>query len=125
MSDKSPLSAGDSTEYIDALLAFLGDRDPLDAFAATPDALRTAAKAVPEALLRTPEAPGKWSVIHVVQHLVVTEVLADADQLDHRLGYHVVPSHRSATFRSTKYWPTGVLILSISTARFPTMRGCR
>lgn len=73
MSDPSPLSAGDSTAYIDAMLAFLGDRDPLEVFAESPDALRAAAEAVPKALLRVPEAPGKWSVLNVVQHLAQVE----------------------------------------------------
>ena len=73
MSDKSPLSAGDNPAYIDSLLTFLGDRDPLQVFAETPDAVRRAVQAAPESILRTPEAPGKWSILDVVQHLAQVE----------------------------------------------------
>lgn len=74
MSNPSPLHAGDSQAYIDALLAFLGDRDPLEVFAETPDALRAAAEAVPESLRTIPEAPTKWSVLNVVQHFAHAEI---------------------------------------------------
>lgn len=43
MSESSPLSAGDSSAYIDALLAFLGDREPLAVLEEIPAALRGAA----------------------------------------------------------------------------------
>ena len=74
MSNQNPLHTGDSQAYIDALLAFLGDREPLEVFAETPDAPRAAAEAVPEALRTIPEAPGKWSVLDVVQHLGHAEI---------------------------------------------------
>jgi len=69
----NPLTRGDSPAYIDALLAHLGDRDPLEAFAATPAALREATAGLSDAALRTPEAPGKWSVIEVLKHLADVE----------------------------------------------------
>ncbi|MBI1318446.1 MAG: DUF664 domain-containing protein [Candidatus Hydrogenedens sp.] len=74
MSD-SPLNRGDSQAYIEALLAYLGDRNPLDAFAATPAALRQAVAGLDDAALRTLEAPGKWSVIEVVKHLADVEIV--------------------------------------------------
>lgn len=74
MPDPSPLSAGDNPDYITALLDFLGDRDPLAVFAETPDALRAAVKDIPGSHLRLPEAPGKWSVLDVAQHLGQAEV---------------------------------------------------
>ena len=40
MANGSALSAGDSRDYIAALLAYLGDRDPLEVFAETAEVLR-------------------------------------------------------------------------------------
>lgn len=74
MSDRSALSVGDSQAYIDALLEFLGDRQPLEVFGSTEAALRGAVKDIDDAALRTPEAPGKWCVIEVVKHLVDAEI---------------------------------------------------
>ena len=73
MPDSSALSAGDSPEYIVELLAYLGDRDPLEAFASTESALREAVEPIDEVTLRTPEAPDKWSIIDVVKHLADVE----------------------------------------------------
>lgn len=75
MSDSSALSAGDSPEYIDALLGYLGDRDPIEVFASTEKALREAVEPMDEAVLRTPEAPGKWSIIDVMKHLADVEIV--------------------------------------------------
>lgn len=61
--------------YVAALLDLLGDRDPLDTMARTPAALRDAVEDVPEAARRRPEAPGKWSVVEVVQHLADSELV--------------------------------------------------
>jgi uncharacterized damage-inducible protein DinB len=69
----SPLSRGDSQAYIEALLAYLGDRDPLDVFAETEAALREATAGLDDAALRTREAPDKWSVMDVVKHLADVE----------------------------------------------------
>lgn len=74
MSEPKALSAGSNPDSLDAMLAFLGDRDPLEVFAEMPDALRSAVKNVPADRLCTPEVPGKWSVLNVVQHLGQTEV---------------------------------------------------
>lgn len=74
MSDKTAEPSDDNPSYIDSLLAYLGDRDPLDAFAETPDALRAATTGLSDTQLQTPEAPDKWSVLNVVQHLGHTEL---------------------------------------------------
>lgn len=74
MTDKTPLSAGDSPDYIDSLLAYLGDQEPLDVFSRTPAALRAATVGLTNAQLTTPEAPGKWSVLNIVQHLGQAEI---------------------------------------------------
>jgi uncharacterized damage-inducible protein DinB len=75
MSDRSALSAGDSQGYIDALLEFLGDREPLEVFGSTEAALREAVKEIDDKTLRTSEAPGKWSIIEVVKHLADAEIM--------------------------------------------------
>ena len=63
-------------EYTKAILALLGDRGPIEVLSTTPAAVRnllaqTSAKAVD-----IPEAPGKWSVRMVVQHLADSDLVA-------------------------------------------------
>jgi hypothetical protein len=43
--------------------------------AATPEAVEQSVAGLDETRLRRPEAPGKWSVIEVVQHLADTELV--------------------------------------------------
>jgi hypothetical protein len=72
----TPIETPDATsaprEYRDALLALVGDRDPLDILAATPEAV--AALCAEAAAGRAP-APGAWSAADVVGHLVDVEVV--------------------------------------------------
>ncbi len=74
MTDTNTSSSGANSDAIENLLAYLGNRDPIDTFAETPDALRTATSGLSEGQLRTLEAPGKWSILNVVQHLGHTEL---------------------------------------------------
>ena len=55
--------------YTAAILDLLGTREPLPVLRETPDAVRRIVAAVSEAHLSQPEAPGKWSMRHVVVHL--------------------------------------------------------
>lgn len=64
-----------AAEYVAALLGLLGDRDPWRVQEAQPAALAEAVAGLDDAALRAPEAPGKWSVAQVVQHLADTEVV--------------------------------------------------
>jgi hypothetical protein len=61
--------------YIDSLFDALGTRDPLQVLADTPDALRMVTKGIGRHKLATPEAPGKWSLVQVVQHLADSEIV--------------------------------------------------
>jgi hypothetical protein len=67
----NPASAapGAAAAYIAGILGLLGDRDPMEVLKATPGALGRALHSLPAGLAGEPEAPGKWSVTHVLQHL--------------------------------------------------------
>ncbi len=79
---------GEAKEYTQAILELLGDRDPLEVLDELPGRVRDLVQAMTDEQLRTAEAPGKWSMLEVVQHLADSElvwayrlrvVLADAD----------------------------------------------
>ncbi len=61
--------------YIAATLDLLGDRDPLTVLRETPGWLRAVLDGHDDEALRTPEAPGKWSVAGVVCHLADAELV--------------------------------------------------
>ena len=60
--------------YAESLLALVGSRDPLDVQAELPGWIEQRTAALEDPTLRRREAPGKWSVIEVVQHLADTEL---------------------------------------------------
>jgi len=57
------------------LFAALGSRDPIEVMRGTPTALRHATAGLSDAQMSRPEAPGKWSVRHVIQHLADAELV--------------------------------------------------
>jgi len=61
--------------YVSSLLGVLGGRDPWEVQEAQVARLAEAVAGLDDAALRTPEAPGKWSVVEVVQHLADTELV--------------------------------------------------
>jgi hypothetical protein len=69
------LVAPAASPYVARVLGRLGDRDPFQVQEALAGSLRAAAAGLDDAELRRPEAPGKWSVIQVVQHLADTEMV--------------------------------------------------
>lgn len=61
--------------YVTAILALVGDRDPMEILTETPEAVAALVDGLDESALRTPEAPGKWSMAGVVQHLADSELV--------------------------------------------------
>jgi hypothetical protein len=61
--------------YVQQLLDILGDRDPLLVMEEQRGQIESIVAGVDEAALRQPEAPGKWSMVEVVQHLADTEIV--------------------------------------------------
>lgn len=61
--------------YIEAVLGKLGKRDPREVLAGTPGELGRLVREVPPAVLRRPEAPGRWSVGEVLAHLADSELV--------------------------------------------------
>jgi DinB superfamily len=68
-------SAEDRAKYAPAVLQLLDDRQPLDVLRLTPEASQQAIAGMSANQLRTPEAPGKWSIAHVLRHLADSEVV--------------------------------------------------
>jgi hypothetical protein len=62
--------------YVRALLDLLGSRDPLEVMGELLPWLKSRLRDLPESALRRPEAPGKWSVLEVVQHLADSDLVA-------------------------------------------------
>lgn len=61
--------------YVAAILELLGDRDPLNVLRETPDRLARVIDTTPRDVLARPEAPGKWSVGHVLAHLADSDLV--------------------------------------------------
>jgi uncharacterized damage-inducible protein DinB len=61
--------------YIDALLKLLGDREPVAVLQELADFVDKETGGLSEKILRTPERPGKWSIIEVLQHLADSELV--------------------------------------------------
>jgi len=67
---------GAAGAYVRALLDLLGQRNPLEVMAELLPWLETRLQGRPETALRRPEAPGKWSVVQVLQHLADSDLVA-------------------------------------------------
>ena len=58
-----------------AVLGLLEGREPLDVLRTTPSVLKRALEQLGPTAVRIPEAPGKWSVNEVLQHLADSELV--------------------------------------------------
>jgi hypothetical protein len=65
----------DRAKYAGAVLELVGGREPIEVLRETPKALNRAVAGLTAAALRTVEAPGKWSIAHVLRHLADSEVV--------------------------------------------------
>lgn len=68
-------SAEQATAYTTAVLDLLGARNPLEVLDHTASALRVSIDGLTQQQLSEPEAPGKWSVRQVLQHLADSELV--------------------------------------------------
>ncbi len=62
-------------DYTKAVLGLLGDRDPMPVLEKTPSEVARLVEGIPAGELAKPEAPGKWSMLHVVRHLADSEIV--------------------------------------------------
>ncbi len=68
-------AAATATPYVRALLDVLGSRDPVEVLDQLLPWITDRIRGLDDSALRRPEAPGKWSVIEVIQHLADSDLV--------------------------------------------------
>lgn len=68
-------AAATATTYVRALLEVLGSRDPVEVMDQLLPWVADRIRGLDDSVLRRPEAPGKWSVIEVIQHLADSDLV--------------------------------------------------
>lgn len=69
-------AAAAASSYVRSLLDLLGPREPIEVMAELVSWLEVRLRGVAEGVVRRPEAPGKWSVLQVIQHLADSDLVA-------------------------------------------------
>jgi hypothetical protein len=64
-----------TSAYVDQTLELLGDQDPLLVLEETAAWMTSHTEHLPESVMRTPEAPEKWSLTEVFAHLADIEIV--------------------------------------------------
>jgi hypothetical protein len=70
-----PDAAAEPDAYVAALLNVIGDRDPVDVYAATPDVLARVCAPLDGPAWHAPLGPGEWSAAQVVGHLLDVDIV--------------------------------------------------